>query len=86
MEVATSNPKITEGMTPNSSLPEVPIQFAQELRSPASECGESAECSPAPKKMVFESLRGVNIHRKPRFYAAGVAFACESVSCFSVSF
>ena len=86
MEVAPASPNITEEMTPNSSLPEVPIQFAQELTSPASERGASAECSPSPKKTFFASLRGVSMDTKPRFYAAGAAFRCGSVPCFSFTF
>ena len=82
MEVSPASPNITEEMTPNASLPEVPIQFAQKLTSPASERGAFAESSPAPTKGFYASLRGVNIDMKPRFYAAGTAFACESVQCF----
>ena len=86
MEASPASPNITEEMTPNGSLPEVSIQFAQKLTSPASERGASAESSPAPKKGFYASLRGVNTDTKPRFYAAGTAFACESVQCFRLVF
>ena len=83
MEAAPPSP-LSEKMTPNSSLPDAPLQYAQQPVSPNPAHDLSL---PSPnaversKNTFYGRLTGVTMHSKPKFYAAGAypALMCDTI-------
>ena len=83
MEAAPPSP-LSEKMTPNSSLPDAPLQYVQQPVSPNPAHDLSL---PSPnaversKNTFYGRLTGVTMHSKPKFYAAGAypALMCDTI-------
>ena len=82
MEVALASP-VSEQMTPNMSLPDVPLQFAQPNGAHGLSL-PSPNAVPRSKNTFYGRLTGTTVHSNPKFYAAGAPFTRAVGECVAV--